>query len=160
MTQQDNDEQLEQLLGRTLRDLPLRRAPVDLESRVLGELARRAASPWWSLSFAHWPSLARLSLLALCCILGGLTLWEPHWAAARLQQLTDMGAAWCSWLNPLLSAVAFAGATVDVVERAIPRPFLTTALTLGAALYATLFGLGATAYRTLYMQPSNGRHPS
>jgi hypothetical protein len=67
MAQQDQDERLEQLLGRTVRDLPLRRAPLELELRVLGELERRQASPWWRLSFAHWPFLARGGLIALCC---------------------------------------------------------------------------------------------
>jgi hypothetical protein len=160
MAQQDQDERLEQLLGRTVRDLPLRRAPLELELRVLGELERRQASPWWRLSFAHWPFLARGGLIALCCTLGGLTLRQHPWIASGVQQLTDVGAASIAWLNPLVSALAFAATTTGVVERAIPMNWLYVALTLGAALYATLFGLGAAAYRTLYIQPSNGRYPS
>jgi hypothetical protein len=156
MTEQDNDARLEELLGRTVRDLPLRRAPLDLELRVRRELERRAA-PWWRQSFAHWPLPARGALLALCCALVGLTLWEHRWVAAGVRQLIDAGMASFSWLNPVLSAIAFTAATTDVVERAIPMNWLYVTLTLGAILYATLFGLGAAAYRTLYIQPSNGR---
>ncbi len=36
-------ENLEKLMTEALRGLPPRRAPLDLESRVLGELRRRAA---------------------------------------------------------------------------------------------------------------------
>ncbi len=157
MTQQDHDERLDELLGRAVRDLPLRRAPAELEARVLGELGRRAA-PWWSRSLAHWPLPARCGLLALCCALVALTLWEHRWVAAGVQQLIDAGTASFAWLNPLLSAIAFTAATTSVVERAIPMNWLYLALTLGATLYATLFGLGAAAYRTLYIQPTNGRY--
>jgi putative exporter of polyketide antibiotics len=159
MTQRDNDDRLEELLGRAVRDLPLRRAPLELESRVRSELERRRA-PWWRQSLAHWPLPARCALLALCCVLVGLTLWEHRWVAAGVQQLIDAGVASFSWLNPLLSAIAFTAATTGVVERAIPMTWIYVALTLGAALYATLFGLGAAAYRTLYTQSSNGRYLS
>ncbi len=40
----DNEEKMERLIHRTLRDLPPRRAPNSLERRVLAELDRRAAA--------------------------------------------------------------------------------------------------------------------
>jgi hypothetical protein len=44
-----------------------------------------------------------------------------------------------------------------VLARVVPPVWFYGALCLGAALYAVLFGLGAFAYRTLYLTPSNGR---
>jgi hypothetical protein len=40
---------------------------------------------------------------------------------------------------------------------AIPAAWLYGSLTAGALLYAALFGLGAAAYRILYLKPFDGR---
>ena len=48
-----------------LRNLPDRKAPAGLEARVLAEISRRAALPWWRKSFAHWPVAVRLGFLIL-----------------------------------------------------------------------------------------------
>jgi len=42
-----------------LRALPLVRAPAALQARVLAELARRQALPWWRQSFRDWPMAAQ-----------------------------------------------------------------------------------------------------
>ena len=47
-----NPDNLEQLIDRTLRELPLRRAPRTLETRVLAAIAARQALPWWKRSGA------------------------------------------------------------------------------------------------------------
>jgi hypothetical protein len=43
---------------------------------------------------------------------------------------------------------------VAVLFRVIPPLWLYGSLAIGIFLYVTLFGLGAAAYRTLYLQPS------
>jgi len=79
MTTNESREALERLLDRALRELPLRRAPRALETRVIRELERRAALAWWRRSFAHWPLLARAGFLVICgalisaVFLGGAT---------------------------------------------------------------------------------------
>ena len=65
MTTNESREALERLLDRALHELPSRRAPPTLESRVIRELDRRAALPWWRRSFAHWPLLARAGFLVI-----------------------------------------------------------------------------------------------
>ena len=69
MTANTPEEELERLVDRALHDLPLRRAPHTLESRVFAELERRAALPWWRRSFAHWPLPARSAFLVICIAL-------------------------------------------------------------------------------------------
>jgi len=64
MYDQDPNSQ-EARIGRLLRQLPDRRAPAGLEARVLAEIARRAALPWWRTSFTHWPAAARVSFYGL-----------------------------------------------------------------------------------------------
>lgn len=132
MTGSRDDDALERMVELAVRELPLRRAPRRLESRVLGELRLRAARPWWRRSFAQWPSLARRSLIGLCAVLTGVTLLDAPWTLAPTKSLALLG-------------------------RNMPPSWLDIGLAVGAMLYVTLFGLGAAAYRTLYLQPSNGR---
>src|ERR1700738_3597831 len=79
---------LERLLDRALRELPLRRAPLTLESRVFGELQRRAALPWWRRSFAHWPLLARAAFLVICGVLIRLAFLGGATAVAGVRSLS------------------------------------------------------------------------
>jgi len=118
--QYPEEDRWSRLLGDTIRRLPARRAPSTLESRVLGELARRASQPWWHRSFGHWPAFARVGLVTACVALIAPTL---------------LGAT-------LLDA--------------IPGTGLLLMFAVAALLYAFLFGLGAAAYRLLYLQPHNG----
>ena len=61
-------DDLEKLIHGTVRDLPPRRAPRTLELRVLAELERRAAQPWWHKSYAHWPSPVRAGFLVFASV--------------------------------------------------------------------------------------------
>jgi hypothetical protein len=59
-------DHLETLVGRVLKETPVRRAPSSLESRVLREIGRRAALPWWRRSFSRWPRIARAGFTLVC----------------------------------------------------------------------------------------------
>jgi len=120
------EDRLERLLAGTVHELAARRAPHTLESRVLGELARRAAQPWWRRSFGHWPAFARAGFIVTC---GAL-------AASITGALGNLAAS---------------------LANTIPPTWLLLGLAAAALLYACLFGLGAAAYRLLYLQPHNGR---
>jgi hypothetical protein len=150
--QPDRDEKLEQLFQRTLGGLPPRRAPLALQARVLEELQRRAARPWWQRSFADWPWLARGAFLLLS---GGgidLLLVMSRRGAGYLQSLHQAGAWSLPWMR--LGAALFYAAR-DLLG-ALSTPLAPTVLYGAAALagvaYALLFGLGALAYRSLYLE--------
>ena len=142
------DFKLERLVDRALRALPVRLAPLDLELRVFEELARRAVLPWWRRSFIQWPRTARVLLLSVCTALCALTIL----GGARI--VVNLGAA----LRPareLDRALALLSTSKDVVATlvgAIPPMWIYEGLALAAVLYAVLFGLGAAAYRTLYLE--------
>lgn len=143
MSTNEPDEALERLVDRTLRDLPLRRAPLTLESRVFGELQRRAALSWWRRSFAHWPLLARTAFLVACGALVSLAFVSGAPAIAGVRSLPwarDVG-------NLMVSAASLAAMLANVA----PPTWLDEGIALCAVLYAILFGLGATTYRTLYL---------
>ena len=144
------DEKLERLLQQELRALPLRRAPSSLESRVFGELARRAALPWWRRSFAKWPTGPRVVFVLLCVALMGATFLGGVSSVVGVRSLNEVGALLLSWLQPALVVMASAGGLAALLVRLIPPLWIYAGLAVGAMLYVMLFGLGAAAYRMLY----------
>ena len=153
LTPTESEQKLEQVLSQGLRGLPLRRAPSSLEGRVINELARRAALPWWRASFGTWPVAARVGFVLTCAaliaaaILGGVSAYLGD------RPLGEASAAVLAWVSPLLAIVSSAGGLAAVLFRVIPPLWLYGALGAGVFLYVMLFGLGAAAYRTLYLQP-------
>jgi hypothetical protein len=143
------DEPVERMVDQALAALPLRRAPRTLAARVLGELQRRASLPWWRRTFAHWPLPARAAFLAMCAVSIGMALQGAAAAAAAVQSL-----AWARQAGMVL--VSGASLAASLVHAALPAWFYA-GIAIFALLYACLFGLGAAAYRTLYLQPSRGR---
>ncbi|MFC4310775.1 hypothetical protein ACFPN2_16900 [Steroidobacter flavus] len=140
-----NEQQLERFIDRALRDQPLRRAPVDLESKVMAEIARRAAAPWWQGSFSGWPVAARL--LFIIASAGFITLvlkasamiLDPINPSARSAALF----ADVAWIPSLF-------ATIGQVFHDLPSFWIYVGAAILGALYLTLFGVSAAAYRTLY----------
>jgi hypothetical protein len=144
--QSPEEDRLERLLGDTMRGLPAKPAPHTLESRVLGELARRASQSWWRRSFGHWPAFARVGWVTACSVLIGLTLLGGPWTTA-------VG----SLIRQAATITGAVGNLVASLVHAIPATWLLPGLAAAALLYAFLFGLGAAAYRLLYLQPHDGR---
>ena len=141
------EDRLERLLGDTIRGLPARSAPPTLESRVLGELARRASQPWWRRSFGHWPAFARVGWVTACGVLIGITLLGGPWTTA-VDSLQGGGAI-SSWIRQVAVITGTVGNLGASLVDAIPASWLLLGLTAAALLYAFLFGLGAAAYRLL-----------
>jgi hypothetical protein len=148
MTTNESPEALERLFDRTLNELPLRRAPPTLESRVIRELDRRAALPWWRRSFVHWPLLARAAFLVICGALIRLAFVGGATAVAGVRSL--------SWAREIGGLAASAVNLVALLARIQPPAWFYEGAAVCALLYAVLFGLGAAVYRALYLQPLNG----
>jgi len=157
-----DERALEQLIGSVLRQQPLRRAPATLEARVLRELALRAAHPWWQLGFSHWPRAARIlclpvgmALVPLSFLITSrlLSLWQS------VQQSTPANAAQSGWrwLENLGQALQALG---NVVTREIPQWWVYGGACAALLMYAALFGLGAAAFRTLFVTSEPVRYPS
>lgn len=144
----DHDEKLERLIEGALTGLPLRPAPDLLQRRVLDEIARRAAAPWWRRGFAQWPAAARTGFVIVCLALAGLSL-----TGGFTQQF---GTQTLSFAQPFVGLMTSIGGVATLAVSLIPPPpVIYVVLSVGALLYALLFGLGAFAYRTLYLQHSN-----
>jgi hypothetical protein len=145
----DTEDGLVRLIDRTLHQLPLRRAPPALELRVLDELQRRAALPWWRHSIAHWPLAARVGFVVVCICLAGAALLGGPWATTGLESLPVSTASWVPWAHEAVAVTGIVGELLALCARSIPQVWLHEALTASALLYAAFFGLAAAAYRTL-----------
>jgi hypothetical protein len=146
---------LEQVLHQALSGLPPRRAPNTLESRVTDELARRAQLPWWRASFANWPVGARVMFVLVCAGLVAATILGGVSAYLGNRSFGEASAVLLSWAHPFLTVVSSAGGLMALLVHMIPASWLYGILGVGIFLYVTLFGLGAAAYRTLYLRPSS-----
>jgi hypothetical protein len=146
-------EQLERLIGKVLSEQPPRMAPRTLESRVLAELERRAARPWWRSSFLHWPLPARFAFLLASFGVVKFALTALMWLITDPRAAPVVGALAepLSWAEKTLNLFSTVGVLGSTVLHAIPPHWLYAGLALAAMLYIALFALGATAYRTLYM---------
>jgi len=151
----DQEQKLERALTQALTGLPLRRAPSTLELRVVNELERRAALPWWRVSFAHWPAAPRVAFVAVCVALVAATILGGVFAFVGDRSFNEVAALVLSWAHPFLAVVSSAGGVASLLVSIIPPLWLYGGMALGIMLYVVLFGLGAAAYRTLYLRPSS-----
>jgi hypothetical protein len=149
-------EQLEQMIHRTLKSLPNRPAPRSLESRVLAAIEARASLPWWKQSFSHWPLAARGVFLVAATAVVALFLFATVRATAGFShsELANSFSTRFSQLESLNQMARQAGSVCLRWVGQIPALWLYAALAGLASVYATLFGIGATAYRTLFADRS------
>lgn len=142
-------EEIEKLVHRALGELPDRRAPRTLETRVLAEISRRAALPWWRQSFAHWPLAVRAGFFVLSAAVAAALLAGLFLALRSAGSPAVAGALWqrFAWLDALRSAGSGTAQAAGDVFGAIPQYWLYGTLAAIAALYAAIVGLGAAAYR-------------
>jgi len=145
-------EELEAFIHQTLRSLPARPAPRSLELRVMAALEHQALIPWYHQSWSYWPAAVRGAFLAVATGVTG-TLVTAFFLMSRGVDTAALTAEAGNRLG-LLTRLYGAGTwTVDFVSRIVsnaPPLWFYGSLAVVAALYATFFGLGAAAYRTLY----------
>lgn len=145
-------EHLEQLVHRELRALPPRRAPRSLESRVLAAIERQATVAWYHKSWAYWPAAVRAAFLAVATGVAGTIVAAFYlvFNGAETSALVTQAGERLSLLTKLYHAFVWVAGFTGNIFGNIPPLWLYGGVALVAALYATFFGLGAAAYRTLY----------
>jgi hypothetical protein len=149
-----NPEQLEKMVDAALRSLPDRRAPASLAARVRAAIAARAAIPWWHKSWSYWPQWVRAVFLVFCVGLAGLVAYTGVYVQAGFDAAKTSGALapMLAIATRLLGVGRGLGDFALLVARHIPSLWIDGTIAFVAGLYAMLFGLGATAYRTLWVR--------
>ena len=139
----DSEQKLERFIDQALRQQPMLQAPASLQSRVLTELARRAALPWWRCSFASWPLAAKAIFITTCGALIKLAFSGTGWVLGA-------AAAPAASVRSTAEVASSLGDATRLIFSSIPSYWIYLGAGFAAVLYLALFGLGATAYRTLY----------
>ena len=141
---QDRQAELERQLARTLQQQPLRRAPGSLEQRVLTQIEASAATARWRRGFAHWPVAARVAFLAASVGVVKLAFVMAMWLSTPLGTpgFSFNLPSQIAWIQTLLVAIAS-------VARTVPSLWIHAGVFILLAMYAALFGIGASAYRTM-----------
>jgi hypothetical protein len=146
-----DSEKLEVAVHQVLRSIPDRKAPAGLQARVLAELSRRAALPWWRKSFAYWPAAFRAaffvgSAAAVALLVSGLfALLHTPTAAQGLAGVEEPFA----WLRLAGDYVASTKASIQHIISLIPPLWLYGAIGAISLCYASLAAIGAATYRAL-----------
>ena len=146
MTTAENREQrLADAVDAVLRVQPLRGAPASLETKVLTEMARRAAQPWWARGYVAWPTAARVGFLlasvgfAKAALVVAMYLLEGLEAVPKVVDLAPEVA--------FLRSLASMG---TAIAHSVPSLWWYAAVVVIVSAYVLLFLLGATGYRALY----------
>jgi len=147
-----SSEQLEQLVHRELRSLPLRKAPLSLESRVLAAIEHQATVAWYHKSWAYWPGAVKAAFLGVATGVSGAAIAAFYLITqgADTSALTAAAGERFAGAAALCHVFRWMTSYVGETIASIPPLWLYGGLAFVAALYATFFGLGAAAYRTLY----------
>lgn len=142
-------EEIEKIIHAALHALPERRAPRSLESRVLAAIEHRASLPWWRKSFLQWPIAAKAAFIVLSAGLVKLALMATVWAVGGFQssELVHAFIHQFAWVDAIRGAIRGTAESFTIVFRTIPSLWLYGVLACVGAVYATLFSIGATAYR-------------
>lgn len=140
----NRQDELERQLTRALQNQPVRRAPAALERRVLAQIESGAAVARWRRGFAHWPMAARLAFIVASVGVVKVALLIAMWLASPLDSpaLSLDLPSQVAWLQTLMVAIAS-------VVRTVPQLWVHVGIALLAIMYAALFGIGASAYRTV-----------
>jgi len=148
-------QELEGLVRRSLEGISDRRAPRSLEGRVFAELQRRAALPWWRKSYAYWPAPARGAFFVASAVFAAVVV-AVLFNLIRGTGASDLAGAVSQrlgWLTLVQSLANVAWQTGATILRSIPPLWLFGSLALIGACYATVIGVGATAYRVFVQNP-------
>jgi len=147
----NESDKLEAAIHRVLRSLPDRKAPASLEGRVLAELSRRAALPWWRKSFASWPSAVRVFFFAGSAVAAGLLVTGLLYAGRSSGAHAFAGSVSNSvaWLVLARDLADKTSASVRMLIAAIPPVWLYGVIATIVACYAALAAIGAATYRAV-----------
>jgi hypothetical protein len=145
-------EQLEQLVHRELRALPARRAPRTLEARVLAAIEHQAAVVWYHKSWSYWPAAIRAAFLVVATSVTGAVVAAFYLGLGNVENSAVASEAVSRFDGLVRLGNTFSGLVdfASMVIRNIPSLWLYGGAAFVMLMYATFFGLGAAAYRTLY----------
>lgn len=71
----NSENELERWADAEFKQMPLIKAPPGLSDRIMSEIARRSALPWWKQPYYQWNILQRAVFIFASCVLLAALLW-------------------------------------------------------------------------------------
>jgi hypothetical protein len=149
MKREPSPDDLENRIARLLGELPDRRAPRSLEQRVLSEVARREAQPWWRKSWSHWPLLVRAGFVLASGGAAGMTVAFAIFGVQGLSALMPRVQETVASLQSFGAVVSAVGAAFADAASAMPGYLLWLPLGGIVTAYALLVAVCTLIYRLL-----------
>ncbi len=149
MNREPTPDDLENRIARLLRGLPERRAPRSLEQRVLSEVARREARPWWRKSWSHWPLLVRAGFVLASGGAAGMTVAFAIFGVQGLSAFVPRLRETVAPLQSFGAVISAVGTALADAVSAIPGYLLWLSLGGVVTAYALLVAVCTLIYRLL-----------
>lgn len=145
-------EELERFIHRHLHGLPDRPAPRTLEVGVVTAIKRQALLPWYRQSWHRWPQAARVIFLILAtAATGGVVVgFYLGFTSANVGELAAEIRGCLGVFARIWHGIDWVLGLGRRLIAGIPTAWLFGGGMVIVLLHATLLGLGAAAYRTLY----------
>jgi hypothetical protein len=140
------ETELETLMQRELRRLPLCAAPPSLAPRVLAAIQSRAQAPWWKRPLWTWPRRTQwlVALLFLTLLVSGLSVAG---IAASITEVSEYWADWSGAWSVFKDCGEILRNAAVVMVLSIRHTWLVAILGTGIGLYLFCLGTGTLFYR-------------
>jgi hypothetical protein len=142
---------LEALVGRGLRQLPVPRAPRTLLPRVLAAVQALARRPWYERAWFTWPAGWRLaSIAALIAIVGAGAVLVPKTIAAAGAVASTLTGRVMEDVAPMAQRAEVTTNTVRVIWRALLEPLVAYAFGFVALMCLACAAFGVALNRVVF----------
>lgn len=142
---------LETLVGRELRRLPMPRAPRTLLPRVLAAVEAWAQRPWYERAWFTWPlgwQIASIAVL-IVIVVGGAVLLPKTIAAAGASAATVAGRVMDD-VAPVVQRAEVTTNAARVIWRVLVQPVVVYAFVLVLLMWLACAAFGAALTRVVF----------
>ena len=142
---------LETLVGRELRRLPMPRAPHTLLPRVLAAVRAWAERPWYERAWFTWPlTWQTASIAALILIVGGGAVLLPKTIAAAGAAASTFTGRVVADVAPVTQIAEVTTNAVRVIWRVLLEPVVVYAFAIVLLMWLACAALGAALTRVVF----------
>jgi hypothetical protein len=142
---------LETLVGRELRRLPMPRAPHTLLPRVLAAVQAWAQRPWYERAWFTWPlGLQIASIAALILIVGGSAMLLPNAIASAGAAVSALTGRVMEDVAPVTQLAAETTNAARVIWRVLLEPVAVYAFAIVLLMWLACAAFGAALTRVVF----------
>ncbi|MEP6914855.1 MAG: hypothetical protein ABJC89_04385 [Acidobacteriota bacterium] len=143
---------LESLVDRELRQLPLPKAPLTLLPRVMAAVQHWAGRPWYGRAWFTWPVWGQVASLAtLTLLFAGVVAVLPGMLAGAADAAAPVSSVVTGHASALKQNVEIVATAAGVVWRALLGPLMPYAFAVALLMFLACVAFG-TAFNHLVLE--------